>query len=125
MSAGVFETAVYEVATPPRTGRINCRVQPETLELVIDGATNSGSTDTANQLASLNINGGRRTNGVTPTKVRMKWTATFPATYDPNGIVTVPLLNDAIRAKAAIKGATGTYLSQPIEVVGTSPEYIN
>jgi hypothetical protein len=125
MSAGKPTTAVYEVATPPGTGRASITVQPETLALTIDGTANAGSSDPVNQLASVNAGGTRRETGISAYRVRLKWTGSIPDNYDPTGIITLPLLNAAIRAKASVKDAVGVYLSQPVQVVGVTPEYIN
>lgn len=129
MSAGKFTNAVYVGATPPGTARYGVRVQPETLLLAIGGEANTGSADAPNQQARANVSGGRRTSGVSCSKVRFRWNpqtvAGAPDNYDPNGILTLPTLNANIRAAAAVKNATGTYLSKNIVVVGTTPEYVN
>ncbi len=129
MSAGKFTKAVYVGATPPGTARYAVRVQPETLALTIGGEANTGSADAANQQARARISGARRTSGVSCSKVRFRWepqtVAGAPDGYDPTGTLTLATLNANIRAAAAVKDATGTYLGKSIVVTGTTPEYIN
>ena len=129
MSAGKFTNAVYVGATPPKTTRYGVRVQPETLLLTIGGEPNSGSADAANQQAKAHVSGNHRTGGVSCSKVRFRWepqtVAGAPDNYDPLETLTLPTLNANIRAAAAVKGATGSYLNKNIVVVGTTPEYIN
>lgn len=121
MSAGTFQLSKYETNAG---GICSCRVQPETLALTIESATNDPPTDAVDQEASAVMNGGRRRIGVNARSVSLRWTATHPTGYDPNGIVRVPILKPSVW-NAISKGDTGTYLGSAVEVVGKSSEDVN
>lgn len=121
MSAGQFVSSRY---TTNDGGVCPCRVQPETLALVIDGVTNAATTDAIDQEASALMSGGKRQFGVIARTVTIEWTAAPPEGYDPNQLLTVPCLQQAIY-NGAKKDTTGTYLGVGVKVKGRSPERVN
>ena len=126
MSAGSFIRTAYQASY-----RINefhpIRLQPETTGLVLNvGGTNiqnqgADASDLTNPI-SARVSGSQRGIGLNAALVRLEWGTTAPAGYDENGILTLPLLNVAIRQVA--DGATGTYLGEDVQVVGTTPERV-
>ena len=127
MSSGPFVILAYQ-ANYDINAFHPVKVQPETVSLTINiNGTNVDNTgglpsDITNPI-SCRVSGGTRTLGLNAAKIRLEWTGTPPAGYDPNGILTLPLLNSAIRS--ASRGATGTYLNVAVRVVGTTPEIVN
>jgi hypothetical protein len=121
MSAGDFVISTYETAAG---NFAKIRVQPETLTLTIDSTANSAGAGPVNQQASAIANGSRRGIGVNARRVRLEWTGSPPTGYDPNGILTVPVLTPAL-FNAIDKGDEGTYLGAGVRVVGVTPEYVN
>lgn len=121
MSAGPFVNSRYKTNAG---GVASCRVQPETLALVIDGNTNVATTDAIDQEASARMSGGKREFGIVARQVSLEWVGAPPTDYDANSDVRVPCLDTAIY-NAAVKGATGTYLTVGVRVIGRSPERIN
>lgn len=117
MSAGQFERSFYE----SDGGTIYAiRVQPET----IIATTNPAATGPATGEGSAAATGGRRRLGINARRVRVQWSTTAPTGYDPDGTITIPILTpDAYNNLQ--KGDTFTYLSQTVEVLGKTPEYVN
>lgn len=122
MSAGGFNRSAYQ--GDDLTLIFPCRVQPETLDLVIDGTSNSAPTAPPNQAVSARVSGGRRTFGVTARKVRITFTGTLPDGYKAGQVIALPVMTPSVYAAIA-KGQVGEYLGKPIQVVGKTPEYIN
>lgn len=127
MSSGVFDTIGYQASYD-----INqfhpIRIQPETTSLSIDiGGTAVLNDGVPGNLItnpiSARANGTRRTLGLNAARVRLTWVSNVPNLYDPDGVISLPLLNAAIRA--AGKGATATYLGGQLIVLGVTPEYVN
>lgn len=126
MSAGSFTRSIYQ-AQYAADAFHPIRVQPETLLLSLD--VNGTATQNippagavvTNPISAL-VSAGPRNLGLKAAKVRLRWTGSVPANYDPNGILTVPVLNFQLRTVAS--GTTGTYLENPVEVIGRTPESI-
>lgn len=121
MSAGVFESSFYT----SDDGTIHpIRIQPETRGLTIGGQANSAPTGPADtNAAQVRVSGGKRTLGLTPRKIRVRFTGTQPAGYKPGSTVSVAVLIPAhFQAYRKPLYQTGTYLGAAIEVVGSSPE---
>lgn len=120
MSAGNFLDAFYETDT----GDIApIRIQPETAALVLDGKTNAIPAGPAVIPVAARISGSRRAYGIHARRVRVKFGATPPTGYLPNGVVTLPWLQ--IDTYASLKkGDTGTYLGSSVTYVGKSAEQI-
>lgn len=116
MSAGAFQSTFYE----SDSGAIlRARVQPET----ISAGLNPAATGPATVPGSVNINGGRRTNGVSARKIRVRWTGAAPAGYKADGVLTIAILTpDAFNAIDL--GDTVTYLGSSAEVIGKTPEFV-
>jgi hypothetical protein len=119
MSAGRFSTVNYQYGDGS-LGSI--RIQPETATaLVIGGVTNeevAGTRTARRAFVSL----GRRRQGVRLARlVRIVFTATPPTGYAAFSVITLPLINNAIYAAAAVEEQVGTYLGVAIRVVGVTP----
>lgn len=117
MSAGAFQNSFYE----SDSGEIyNVRIQPETLA----GSSNPAPAGPATAEPSAIVNGSRRRIGVNCRNIRLKWTGTPPAGYDTNGVIKIPILQQATWA-GFTKGDEISYLGTNAEVIGKTPEYIN
>lgn len=125
MSAGSFVNSRYEATYDPSMVH-PIRVQPETLDLTVtlaSGSTaNEATTVAINNPISASVSKGRRAIGLNARLIRVKFTGTLPTGYLANSVITLPAINPNLLT--APKGATGTYLGVPIEVVGTSPETV-
>jgi hypothetical protein len=121
MSAGPFTNTFY-------TSNANfvhpIRVQPETLSLSIGGQANSAPTGPANAgTGFVRISGSKRTYGITPRKVAIRFTGTPPTGYSVNQIYRIPVLIPGhYQAYVEPKLQTGTYLGVACQVVGKSEE---
>lgn len=121
MSAGVFEISRYE--TDP--GIIHpIRIQPETADASVGGATNDPPAGAATGLGSASVSRGRRSNGINARLVRVQFDGTVPTGYAANSPISIPALNPEFY-DAAVRGAAGTYLGVTVVVVGRTPETIN
>lgn len=124
MSAGPFEISKYQAEYDAGDQIHPIRVQPETIALTLDGVTNAPVTAAKTNSISAQVSKGRRSIGLNARMVRIKFTETTPEGYKPDGVITLPLLNVSIKAKAG-RGTVGTYLTLPIVVVGSSAEKVN
>lgn len=120
MSSGPFQRSRYETDAGD-VARI--RVQPETLALSINAQTNAPPAGAIDIPGSANVNAGRRSNGINARLVRVTWTGAAPAGYKADGVISLPWLV-ADTFAALIPGQTGTYLGQPVELVGKTGESI-
>lgn len=119
MSAGNFVRSFYEADN----GEIHpIRVQPETVAANV-GAANTAPAGPATVGISARVSGGARQLGLTARKVRLAFTATVPAGYAEDSIITIPVLTPAAFAAASV-GATGTYLGSAVQVIGRTPESV-
>jgi len=121
MSAGAFESSFYT----SDDGTIHpIRIQPETRGLTIGGQANSAPSGPADENAALvRVSGGKRTLGLTPRKIRVRFTGEPPTGYKEGGICTIAVLVPGhFQAYRKPPYQTGTYLGAAIEVVGSSPE---
>ena len=121
MSAGVFESTFYT----SDDGTVHpIRIQPETRGLTIGGQANSAPAGPADDNAGqVRVSGGKRTAGLTPRKIRVRFTGTQPTGYKPGSTVSIPVLIPAhFQAYRKPLYQTGTYLGAAVEVVGSSPE---
>lgn len=121
MSAGNFEWKVYA-----SNSGVNypIRVQPETSELVIDGVTNSQPIgDPLPGAQPIRVGAGRRQAGVAPRKIRVRFTGDGPDGYEAQGTHSVVVFREqTFNDYTVVPGLTGTYLGEPVRVVGCSPE---
>lgn len=122
MSAGPFTRTFYETSAENGGFVLSCRVQPETLAATIDGTANAAPAGPATAPGSATISQGRRTAGVNMRYVRLGWTGSPPTGYSGDPVV-IPVLDPAVFADWTL-GATGTYLSAPVEVLGRVGETI-
>ena len=120
MSAGAFQDVFYELSAENGGGKARARVQPETLAATIGGIANIAAGGPSTLPSSAVISKGRRSRGINMRYVTLKWTAEPPEGYD--GLtVKIPVLTVATYT-AWIFGGTGTYLGQPVKVVGRIAE---
>lgn len=122
MSAGVFENVAYE----GDNGQFyNARVQPETLEMTIDGTANSAAAGPipAGQ-PSAYMRGSKRQLGITARTVSLRLPngGTPPTGYSGDN-VTVPVMTPALFG-AISRSSTVVYLGATWRVTGTSPESV-
>lgn len=122
MSAGEFEISVYETNAGNFAG---VKVQPETLEAIVDNTTNVAGAGPVNQEGRASVSGGKRSNGINCRTVTLEWTAAPPDGYsgDP---VTIPALTPAFYAACNPNNAsaTGSYLGAAVRAYGRSPETV-
>lgn len=124
MSAGVFTDSRYKsddnLVFP-------VRVQPETLQLVLDTATNTATSDDVGAgLPTLVTRKSRKGFGVHPRFVTIKLTADgagAKADYKEGTQHRVPILQKAMW-QSLVKGDVGTYLGIACEVVSKTPELL-
>lgn len=121
MSAGAFTETKYQA----EDGYVYpIRVQPETVSLTIGGKANDAPAGSIAPAAGfVRVSGGKRTYGITPRKIAIRFTGALPSGYKAGTIYRIPVLDPANYASyISPKLQTGTYLSQPILVVGKSGE---
>jgi hypothetical protein len=123
MSAGPFIFSRYESDTLPGDPIMIARIQPETQDLVLGGASNApgGATVTLPLRVSLSRN--RNSLGVLARTVTLRWITDAPTGYAPNGVLVIPILGKALWDAIDPGITTGTYLGGTVRVVGKSPEY--
>lgn len=126
MSAGAFTTVSYVAEYDPAEIH-KIRVQPETLALSINSVANTASTGLPTSPISAMVSKSKRALGLHASTVTLKATGTTPpvAGYLVGSVVTIPLLNAAIRsaAKAAVAATTVSYLGVTTwKVAGYSEE---
>ena len=121
MSAGGFSPSKYEASYATEIHPI--RVQPETLAATIGAVNNNAPSGAVTNPISASVSKGNRQIGLRARLVRMSYTAAeAPDGYDDRGgILVIPAVTEAFY-NAAIKGATITYLTKSMTVVGRSPE---
>jgi hypothetical protein len=119
MSAGSFSDSKYE----SNGGNIySVRVQPETISATIDGVSNAPPAAAISQEVSAAVSRGKRALGINARSVSLAFTGALPDGYKGTPI-RIPVLTAAtFNSWTATKGKTGTYLSVPVKVVGSSPE---
>jgi len=116
MSAGPFSDSKY---SPASNIIYRCRVQPETIDLEIDGNGNIPPLLAINQRVSARASSSTRSFGCTMNSVSLRFTGTPPAGYSGDD-VRVPILNHTVFADI-LPGSTGTYLGVAVSVVGKIP----
>lgn len=125
MSSGAF-TLVRYAASYSAVEQIHpIKVQPETTGLTIGGIVNIPPINATTNKLSAKVSGSKRSLGLTARSVSFKFTGATPQAglYKADATIRLPWLNPF--TSEISKGATGTYLGEPIIVVGTSPEYAN
>jgi len=116
MSGGPFLDAIYETnAGNPYA----IRVQPETITA---WNTNGTGPVPAGQ-PSAQVSKGRRSIGVNARLARFEWTGAVPDGYDPNGIITLPILTQD-DWEALVKNQNYAYLGSTMQLVGKTAEAI-
>lgn len=120
MSAGAFQLSKYE---SDGATVYPVRIQPETLALVINGVTNTAPAGAIDGEGSVRVSAGRRSFGVIPRKVTVKFGDNPPAGYLPRGRVSLPWLKSDGFTNIS-RGQTGTYLGVAIEVVSRTSEQV-
>lgn len=120
MSSGPFLRTFY---TTDLGVVVRIRVQPETVALVIEGVTNTPPTGPAAAgYPSSQVSQSDRALGINARKVNMVYAAGASGSL-PGLPVNLPWM-DPTTFDAIPLGGTGTYLTEPIEVVSKSNETI-
>lgn len=119
MSAGKFVDQVYVT-----TGGLvtSVRVQPET----VTAWNANGSGTILPGTPSAHVSGSRNKIGINCRKARFRWVGTPPTAptgYDPNGIITVPILTNAA-FQALVKNVSYPYLSGGLQLIGKTEERV-
>lgn len=119
MSSGTFSRSKYEL-----DGGIVCpiRVQPETLALDIDGATNDAPAGNVTLSVSVYARKGKREYGIGARNIVIAFTAGAPAGYKDEPL-SVPILTPAVFTGINV-GDTGTYLGSACEVISKAQEVL-
>lgn len=107
MSSGVFVTSKYEATAIPFIMPV--RIQPETLLLQVGTTANNPPTGAVTLPIFAKVTKGKKSYGVGPRAITIRWSAAPPAGFAANQSITVPILTTALYT-AATPGATGTYL---------------
>lgn len=116
MSAGKFIDSKYQ--TDGDTV-VPIRIQPETVTTwnpVPAAAVAAGYPSAA-------VSKGRREVGIQARLARFKWKGAVPEGYDPNGILTIPILTLAA-LNNLVKNTDYTYLGNTVNLVGKTKETI-
>jgi len=103
---------------------IAIRVQPETLELDIDGLNTPPVGAVSIGDLSAKVSGSKRSKGVNARTVTVQFTGVPPAGYAVNGIISLPVLT-AAKFIEINKRQAGTYLGAAIRVAGKSAKTVN
>lgn len=119
MSSGSFARSKYA----DDSGVVHpIRIQPETLALTIGGTANAAPAgNIAAGVVSAKVSGSSRSLGLTARKVRFQFSGAVPDGYKPASTISLPWLVQSTFG-AISPNATGTYLGQPIIVLGKSGE---
>lgn len=118
MSAGEFVRTRYQ---SDQTDRIySIRLQPETLALSFGSTTNAPPSGAVTEGVSARARGSRRQFGITARAVAVEFTGALPEGYADEPL-TVPVLTPAL-FETLQPGTVGTYLGQPVVVIGLRPE---
>lgn len=122
MSAGNFVYGKYQADN----GDIyDCKRQPETVGLILNGITNTEPAGDVDQSGSARLTGSRRKYGVRAREVRLRFTAAPPTGYSPDDILTVPIFTlDNYNAMTTVKRPVGTYLGTAVVFVGKTGESV-
>lgn len=125
MSQGQFQYSKYETDEGDDIHPI--RIQPETLTLQVNGATNTAPAGDKTSQISANATGSLRQNGLNARRVRIRFGDDPPQGYKPNSIITLPVLRKAAYDTMIEKGRgeAGTYQGAAVTLVGWSGEAIN
>lgn len=122
MSSGRFQVGTYEMDDG---NIVKIKIQPETLAADL-GSPNIfpvGAITIPN--LSAKVSGSKRSIGVNARTVTVRFTDTLPDDYSGDDISGIPVLVKAT-FDAINKGvSTGTYLGQPVTIVGKSAEVVN
>jgi len=118
MSAGAFIITKYQSDT---NGIYRCRVQPETLQLEVDGVANAAPLGDVDQFVSAQVSKGKRQIGMGCRAIAIRFTGTVPTGYKVGGVILVPILTSAL-FNAVLPTSDITYLTLPAEVVYIRPE---
>lgn len=124
MSAGNFIFSRYLVSGLAGNPIMIARIQPETQDLVLGGASNTPGGATVTLPLRVNVSGGNNSLGVKPRTVTLRWVDGVPTGYSPNGTLRLPILGEALWESVDPGITTGTYLGGTVRVVGKQPERI-
>lgn len=116
MSAGAFSVTKYE-ADSDEIHPI--RVQPETVAAFANAAPAGEVTSSISAVVSLT----RRQKGLRPRYVSCKFSGALPDGYQAGTIYRIPILTKAIYDGLNV-GGTGTYLGNPVVIVGKESERV-
>lgn len=123
MSAGQFTYSRYQT---DEGDVYRIRIQPETVNLNVNGTANTAPTGDPEQ-QTVNASGSLRQNGINARRVRIRFGDDPPTGYKPNSVITLPVLTLTAynSMKEQGRGSTGTYLGSAVTLVGWSSEAIN
>ena len=122
MSAGKYSTAGKYTADGGTIHPI--RVQPETLTMTVGGTANAAPAGAVNSPFSAKISKNRRGYGLKPRSITIRWDGAAPDGYDPNGLITLPILQAAL-FNSAQKDTAVSYLGSTAKVVYKTPESLS
>lgn len=119
MSAGIFEAGKYQTAA----GDIfACRAQPETKALSIQNTANAYPQGDVDQPFPIRLRVGKRSRGLIPRTVTVRFTAAPPAGYLADGDHVVPVFQQSVwDTYTQTPDREGTYLGVDCKVVGFYP----
>lgn len=122
MSAGAFQTAIYERNDGTFSG---IRVQPETLALTVGGTANAeGAGPVTAGSVSAKVGKSVREYGLGARTITLKFNdGDQPAGYKADSPITLPVLTPAVWNAAAL-GVAIQYLGSAAQYVGKSPERV-
>jgi len=119
MSAGAFEAGRYE----SRSGGIfACRAQPESRQLSLGNQPNGYPVAAVDQEFPIRLRVGKRSRGLIPRTVTVRFTGDVPEGYLEGGTHVVPVFDPQVwDGYTAVANRTGTYLGFPVIMVGQYP----
>lgn len=123
MSSGVFINAKYAASYGAGDQVHPIRVQPETLAATVGSVANATASGALTSPISATVSRSKRSKGLIPRHVSLRFGSSPPSGYLANGVVRIPCLTTTF-FNACIAGATGTYLGSACTVVSVSPEYV-
>lgn len=120
MSQGVFVVSRYESSLLSEI--LPIKVQPETLDLDIEGA-NAPPTGAVTLGLFASVSVGRRAYGVKARSVSIRWTTAAPPGYKVGGTLRVPIMTESSFDRIQV-GDVGGYAGVGVQVTAKQPESV-
>lgn len=125
MSSGQFVITRYRASYGDGSNVHPIKVQPETTGLQFGTEINIPAVNAPNSPISARVTGSKRTIGLNARKVTFRFTGANPqdGRYKAGSILTLPWFIPF--SPTLVRGASGTYLGDTVELVGLIPESVS